>query len=615
MRSQVLPRTWFAVAGLCSAAACDPITQQADQPPAAVPSPFVISNPVAPVAPATASPVVYISLPPGTIPTGLAATIHDRQTGATATVVMVGGGFDPVPVEAFAGDTVTIVVQTSGSASPKSYLHVVPVVVKRPIVVRTDPPPHKRDVPLNVNLVVVFSEPISPGSLTGSAVLLRRGDVVVSGQLSFADEAHLKVVFAPSGTLSPSTDYELVVTGEVRGVSGAPLEAPVAVPFTTVSSNVSVSFAGCPFVVWVAYQDGNSAWVRVTGVNDLYRFNITQSRGGVAYVERAAPQSYITLLYYSQAELTAATLNPCGGAAPPAGKTVYATVANLPIGTQAWVSFGPSVYEGSGFASTSANGPVQLTDVLDGPQDLVASAIPLAGPTGSNRVFLARGLNPASGGSLGTIDFAGVGSFPPTAALITLAGGVGGETYSQAMLYVTGPAGVVSQLYDGPFGGSSFTAFGVGAAYQVSTDLHHLGVTASNGPTATRHVGESFHTMAPRTLTLPSALGTVTVSDAGGPYQRLMWVTTLPADLTSASALYCDQTVTGKCVFVTATATWLGGPNVSLTLPDFSGLVGWSNAWAPATGDHLNWYLYGKGNSPISGEGLRVAYSSKNGTF
>lgn len=611
MRTPILPRAWFAVAGLCSVAACDPI--DGPEPPPPPPSPFVISNSVAlAVAPPTASPVVYVSLPPGTIPTGLAATIHDRQTGATATVMMVGGGFDPVPVEAYAGDTVTVVVQTSGSASPTSYLHTVPVL-RRPIVVRTDPPPHKRDVPLNVNLVVVFSEPISPGSLTTAAVQLRRGDVVVSGQLSFADETHLKVVFAPSGTLLPGTDYELVVTGEVRGVSGAPLEAPVAVPFTTASSNVSVSFSTCP-AVWVAYQDGDGAWVPVTAVDNLYRFSITQSKGGVAYVQAATGQSYITLLYYSQAELTAATLYPCGAASPAAGKTVTAMVVNLPIGTQAWVSFG-SYWESSGFASTSANGPVQLNDVLDGPQDLVASAVPLAGPTGSNRMFLARGLNPASGGSLGTIDFAGAGSFTPTAALITLVGGAAGETYSQSMLYVTGPAGVVSQLYDGAFGGSSFTAFGVGAAYQVSTDLHNLGVTASMGSTATRYVGESFHTMAPRTMTLPSALGTVTVLDAGGPYLRPMLVTTLPADLNSASAWYCDQTVKGKCVFVKATAAWLGGRDVSLTLPDFSGLAGWSNAWAPPTGDNLNWYLYANGNSPISGDGLRVAYSSRNGSF
>jgi hypothetical protein len=185
------------------------------------------------------------------------------------------------------------------------------------------------------------------------------------------------------------------------------------------------------------------------------------------------------------------------------------------------------------------------------------------------------------------------------------------------MYYTTGPAGVYSAIYDGAFSGSLFTAFGIGAANQIGADSHTLIVTATTGLTSFRYVGESFHTMAPRTLTLPSALEAVVASDAGGPYQRLTLATTLPADLSSASAWYCDQTVAGKCVFVTATAAWLDGPSVSLTLPDFSRLAGWSNAWAPATGDHLIWTLSASTAGPTSGsqEGTRWASATRNGTF
>ena len=70
-------------------------------------------------------------------------------------------------------------------------------------------------------------------------------------------------------------------------------------------------------------------------------------------------------------------------------------------------------------------------------------------------------------------------------------------------------------------------------------------------------------------------------------------------------------------MFVTASAAWLDGPSLSLTLPDFSGLAGWSNAWAPATGDHLNWYLSASAVGPTSGfqEGTRWASSTRNGTL
>ena len=249
----------------------------------------------------------------------------------------------------------------------------------------------------------------------------------------------------------------------------------------------------------------------------------------------------------------------------------------------------------------------------------MAYAGPTAASTAADRVFLARGLNPANGGSLGTVDFTGAGSFTQTAALITLAGGVGGETYSQRMFYYTGHACVPSGgLYHGAFGGSPFTAYGIGAVNQVSTDFHQLSVTAINGSTSSRYVSETFHTIAPRTLTLPSAIGTVTASDAGGPYKRLMLVTTLPADLNfTVAASYLDQTGTVKAGGIIATAAWLGGLNVSLTLPDFSALAVWSNAWAPATGDGLDWSLSGSARNLTStcSEGARFASSTKKGTL
>src|SRR5512145_1358349 len=40
--------------------------------------------------------VVYVSLPPGTLPGAESATIRNPRTGATLSVAMVNGGFDPV---------------------------------------------------------------------------------------------------------------------------------------------------------------------------------------------------------------------------------------------------------------------------------------------------------------------------------------------------------------------------------------------------------------------------------------------------------------------------------------------------------------------------------------
>ena len=97
-----------------------------------------------------------------------------------------------------------------------------------------------------------------------------------------------------------------------------------------------------------------------------------------------------------------------------------------------------------------------------------------------------------------------------------------------------------------------------------------------------------------------------------------MLVTTFPAELNSSAVMvFSDQPVAGKGGSIIATAAWLGGLNVSLTLPDFSALAGWSNAWAPATGDQVMWTLSGSGTNLTSAcqEGGRLVSSTKTGTI
>ena len=111
-----------------------------------------------------------------------------------------------------------------------------------PVVIRTDPPGNKRDVPLNANLVIVFSEPIAPTTLTTSTVQLRNGNSAVDGQLGFANDAHTAVVFQPSGLLAANTNYSMVVTSTsgIQDQSGNPLVANVSVQkFTTTTATTT----------------------------------------------------------------------------------------------------------------------------------------------------------------------------------------------------------------------------------------------------------------------------------------------------------------------------------------------------------------------------------------
>jgi hypothetical protein len=113
----------------------------------------------------------------------------------------------------------------------------------RPIVVRTSPSPRKRDVSLNANIFVVFSEPIDGATLNESSLQLMRGAARIQGDLVFTDSTHITATFIPSTPLAGSTDYTLTVSQAIADVDGQVLGTPVSVPFTTIEASAYVPVA------------------------------------------------------------------------------------------------------------------------------------------------------------------------------------------------------------------------------------------------------------------------------------------------------------------------------------------------------------------------------------
>ena len=181
--------------------------------------------------------VVYASLVPETAPTGVTATVRAPISGATVTTAVQDGGFDPVPVAAKVGDTVvTIVVDALGAIVFQGEAAVVPI--RRVKVVRTDPGPGKRDQPLNANIVIVFSDPVDPSTLTASSVQVFRGTAPVAGTVSLLAGSGTTVVFSPTDLLDPNTDYRLVVTTGVQDIAGGSLDANASISFRTGTATV-----------------------------------------------------------------------------------------------------------------------------------------------------------------------------------------------------------------------------------------------------------------------------------------------------------------------------------------------------------------------------------------
>ena len=69
------------------------------------------------------------------------------------TAPVLAGGFDPVPIVAQAGDSIDVVV-TDASGATVYHTGAAVAAARRPVIVRTEPPPKKRDVPLNASVVI-----------------------------------------------------------------------------------------------------------------------------------------------------------------------------------------------------------------------------------------------------------------------------------------------------------------------------------------------------------------------------------------------------------------------------------------------------------------------------
>ena len=195
----------------------------------AIPSPppgVVVSN-----AQVNASALAYASAVPGTFPGASAATVRNRTTsGASQFVELIDGGFDPVAIEAAAGDELSLTVfMTSGGSTRFA----VEVPVRRlPGVVRTNLSKDPMDVGLNMLILVVFSEPIDKSTVTSSSVALLRAGSAVDGSVHVSTDG-LTAEFTPNGQLQPYTSYSLTISGGIRDLDGDEITQTSSVTFAT----------------------------------------------------------------------------------------------------------------------------------------------------------------------------------------------------------------------------------------------------------------------------------------------------------------------------------------------------------------------------------------------
>ncbi len=563
----------------------------------------------------------------GTPPAGITASFAPpATTGATSTLsVQVGGAVNPgnydlvvrSEAEGFDPKTATLTLTVTGPA-PDYSLSLTPAGT-----VNVQAGAAAVNVTVNIDRVGGLTAPVAL-----SVGTLPAGLTATFNPASTAGNTSTLTIQAASGAATGA--QQITVTGTATGLANKTLNVGVQVaPASGGGGNVSVDVAACPLSdrpLWVAAQNGNGPWTQVVPTGTVYSFNITESRGAVAFVTGSGGSSAVAVQYYSQAEwLGIHTLELCGDTQT-GGKTLTAQTAGLGgFTSSATVTIGGGTGTAN-FAQTLAS----IEGVANGTFDLVAYRGDLvAGPGSNDRIIIRRDINTgaiANGGSVGpTLDFGAAEAVAPASATATINGGLlGGESIIHTMAYYTGTGCNVHMLYGlGQASSASFPIYGVPAAQQRPTDRHSLFLTASNFPGGgqagtARGASVFMDGLSATSVTLPGTIAALTPGSESGPYRRFRFQYTLPTGATaSATAMYLTVGGSSQAISLMASAAYLGGTAVDLTTPDFSGVAGWNNAWAPATGSTGTWTVSGAGANvtgacPSSGQ---VLFTSRAGTF
>ena len=397
----------------------------------------------------------------------------------------------------------------------------------------------------------------------------------------------------------PAGQYPVVIRATPSGSANLAVSVTLVITVPPGSSGTLLTWARCPFPIWVATQDGTGSWSQAVLTSGSVVFQVTATKASFAYVEGGKNLVVRTM---AATELAGRVLDMCPPVA--ATKTIAGTDAHPP---------GPLASQhnfelGSAHAEIAPGGPANfsLTGVRDGTHDLVAWA---TGTSQADKLAIVRDLNLADGGSLDPIDM-GTDGTNQILALATVTNPLASETFVFTQYYLTTSACTMNPI--GTFTqprGPSGVIHGVPVSIQRPTDFHMVSVLGIGAPFA-RTATLSYHTGGGVSIVMPSTLAAPSVTRLAGPYLRF---TASFGDVSgefdrSIELVASDGT---NRIDISTTAAASGLSNVSLSVPDFSGVAGWSNTFAIASGASVGTTATATGgdSAALCSEGARTVSS------
>src|SRR5215216_1292347 len=242
-------------------------------------------------------------------PTGMAVTVTASSTIGTST----GSTISFTPSRAVAAGTYNLTVRAKGTGISDATASLAFTVVSgqsQLALIALTPalsiPAGGRDS----SLVLVARNSGFTGTVTLSLLNAPSGITATSNPATVPNSASQAwVTLSVAASVAPGI-YPISVRGSATGLPDATVTIQLTVTAGTAAGNVTIDLGACfpNKILWIAGQDGTGAWTRLTGANDLYRFNVTSGKGGFAWVSDLNGTKTLHVRMLTQTELTASPL-------------------------------------------------------------------------------------------------------------------------------------------------------------------------------------------------------------------------------------------------------------------------------------------------------------------
>jgi len=454
---------------------------------------------------------------------------------------------------------------------------------------------------------------VLPGATTTASLLITRTaldapvDIAASGlpsgltvtaQPAPVTGAAATLTIAASPAVAPG-QYPVLIRATPAGSPNLAVSSTLVITVPPASSGALLTWARCPAPDWVATQDGSGPWVQAVLKSGSVLFQVTATKGSFAFVQGGRS---LTVRTMATTELVGQVFDMC----PPitATRTLAGTDATPP---------GPNASQhnfelGGAHAQIAPGGSADfsMNGVRDGVNDLIMWT---PGSSTSDKILIVRDVDLPDGGSLGPIKLSD--GTNQSLNLATVTNPLESETFVFSQYYLTTSLCTMNPIgTSAPAKGASGVIHGVPADIQRATDFHMVSVVGAGLPIA-RTATASYHTGGSVSITLPSAISPPEVTRLAGPYLRFSAsFGTVSGEFNRSIGIIARDALNQVDISTTVAAS--GSSGVSLSLPDFSGVAGWSNAFAIGSTSAVTATVTLAGGQPsaLCTEGARTVSSS-----